>query len=96
MNERHELGRLLVDVADDFPRIGGLLRRAARELILSPGGDRGPDRCPSCGGVVPQSGRGRPRVYCLVCSPRREKSGKVDDGQVREKHPPGPSERPPS
>jgi hypothetical protein len=62
-------------IAEGAPRAAVEAKKAARtaEVALGLG-----DGCPGCGGEVPQRpGPGRPRRWCLRCSPRktRGKSG---------------------
>ena len=67
-DERAEVARLLVALADDHPGFG-ILRRAAR-FVLEPAPEpaRRPGTCRGCGVELPSPGPtgGRPRVWCAA------------------------------
>jgi hypothetical protein len=77
-----ELSQLLGSLADSLERqsqtfSAGYVRQAARLLIeqdVALRWYRAPsaDACQRCGGDVRQDGRGRPRLYCEACSPKKK------------------------
>lgn len=57
------------DLEDKQYPLAPVLRVAARALAQSRPPE--PDGCARCGAVVTQPATGRPRLYCLDCSPRK-------------------------
>src|SRR3954449_2200225 len=82
-SRRHNVVRVMLYVVEDLQDRGypmaGVLRQLAREvaqLAFDEPADQ--DRCP-CGGAIVQPRTGRPRKFCLKCSPQRKSAGKRDD-----------------
>lgn len=74
---------VLLHIAEDLEDRGygmaGVIRQLAREVATMPDAEtEGPGRC-GCGRVVVQPRTGRPRKFCLVCSPQRKTNGKRQD-----------------
>ncbi len=66
--------KVLLYIADDlegrrYP-MAGVLRQLAQEVAQLPEVEVEEGRCP-CGGEVVQPRTGRPRKFCLSCSPRK-------------------------
>jgi hypothetical protein len=78
-DDRVELARLSIVLADDYPSLGGFLRRVARFLILevSPEPVRVPGKCRGCGAdlPLPGPGGGRPRSWCASPACQRASRG---------------------
>jgi hypothetical protein len=79
--------RLVLVIADALEREGrpfaGVLRDVARAVLERPaleptGREPTGSACRRCGGPLPTPGPGRPRVFCLACSPK--KAGKLTLG----------------
>lgn len=82
-SRRQNVVRVMLYIADDLEAkrydMAGILRQLAREVAtMADDAADEPGRC-SCGQPVVQPRTGRPRTYCLACSPRRKSAAKRDD-----------------
>lgn len=84
-SRRHNVVVVMLDIAQDLEErnygMAGVLRQLAREvsqLAFDEPSEVG--RC-GCGAVIVQPRTGRPRKFCLVCSPKRKSPAKRDDSR---------------
>jgi hypothetical protein len=81
---RQNIVRVMVHLADDLERraypMAGVLRQLAREVAtLDEAADVSEDGC-RCGAPIVQPRTGRPRKFCVTCSPRKSARKRDDDG----------------
>lgn len=79
-SRRHNVVVVLLHIAQDLEErhypMAGLVRQVAREVATMPDSHEA-DACRcACGQVIVQPRTGRPRKFCLACSPQRKTAGK--------------------